>query len=388
MKLYLLAGEPSGDKLGGALLSALKTLRPDMELKGVAGPEMQAAGMDSLFPMEDLSVMGLAEVLPKYPELKRRLTQATADCLAFAPDALITIDAPDFSLRLARAVREKNPDIKTIHYVAPSVWAWRAGRAEKMARHIDHVLALLPFEPPLMEKTGMTCDFVGHPVVAEPVASTEDAKAFRKSHGIGDAPLLMILPGSRRNEVQRLAPIFGETLRALATQNPTLRTVVPAAAPVASAVIEATANWPTKPIVLDPRDDTNAAATKRAAFRAADLALAASGTVSLELAANDTPMVIGYDMNWLTWAIMSRMVKVDTVTLVNLVTESKTIPEFLGPECQPKALAGALNDLLQNPETRGAQLQAMTRAMEILGRGAEPPGLRAARSVLKVMEGN
>ena len=387
MKLYLLAGEPSGDKLGGALLSALKTLRPDMELKGVAGPEMQAAGMESLFPMDDLSVMGLAEVLPKYPELKRRLTQATADCLAFAPDALITIDAPDFSLRLAKAVREKNPNIKTIHYVAPSVWAWRAGRAEKMARHIDHVLALLPFEPPLMEKTGMTCDFVGHPIVAEPVASEEEAQAFRKTHGIGDAPLLMILPGSRRNEVQRLAPIFGETLRALAAQNPDLRTVVPAAAPVASAVIEATANWPTAPIVLDPRDDTNASATKRAAFRAADLALAASGTVSLELAANDTPMVIGYDMNWLTWQVMSRMVKVDTVTLVNLVTESKTIPEFLGPECQPKALAGALNDLLQNPDTRSAQLQAMNRAMEILGRGAEPPGLRAARSVLTVIEG-
>ena len=147
MKLYLLAGEPSGDKLGAALIQGLRSLAPDITLKGVAGPNMQNAGMESLFPMDDLSVMGLTEVLPKYPELKRRLTQATEDCLEFAPDALITIDAPDFSLRLAKGVREKNPNIKTIHYVAPSVWAWRAGRAEKMAHHIDHVMALLPFEP-------------------------------------------------------------------------------------------------------------------------------------------------------------------------------------------------------------------------------------------------
>ena len=197
MKLYLLAGEPSGDKLGAALIEGLKTLAPVLTLKGVAGPNMQNAGMDSLFPMEDLSVMGLTEVLPKYPELKRRLTQATEDCLAFGPDALITIDAPDFSLRLAKGVREQNSNIKTIHYVAPSVWAWRAGRAEKMARHIDHVLALLPFEPPLMEKSGMTCDFVGHPVVSAPRASDEEVLAFRQAAGIGEAPLILVLPGSR-----------------------------------------------------------------------------------------------------------------------------------------------------------------------------------------------
>lgn len=385
MKLYLLAGEPSGDKLGGALLKALKTLRPEIAAKGVAGPEMQAAGMESLFPIEDLSVMGLAEVLPKYPELKRRLNQATADCLAFQPDALITIDSPDFSLRLARAVREQNPDIKTIHYVAPSVWAWRAGRAEKMARYIDHVLALLPFEPPYMEKVGMSCDFVGHPVVSEPVASADAVMAFRTSHDIGATPLLMVLPGSRQNEVARLSPIFGETLRAVLARNPNLRVVVPAAAPVASAVIEATAGWPGAPIVLDPRDDERAAEQKRAAFKAADVALAASGTVSLELAASGTPMVIGYDMNWLTRVITSRMIKVDTVTLVNLVTETRTIPEFIGLKCEPHALADALNTLLNDPDARSEQIVAMDHAMEILGRGDTPPGLRAAHSVLRAL---
>ena len=386
MKLYLLAGEPSGDKLGVALIEGLKSLVPDLTLKGVAGPNMQSAGMDSLFPMEDLSVMGLTEVLPKYPELKRRLNQATEDCLAFKPDALITIDAPDFSLRLAKGVREQTSNIKTIHYVAPSVWAWRAGRAEKMARHIDHVLALLPFEPPLMEKTGMTCDFVGHPVVSAPRATDEEAVAFRQTSGIGEAPMILVLPGSRRNEVTRLAPTFGEALRATLAQHPNAKTVVPAAAPVASTVQEATRNWPGDVTVIDPRDDAQAEAKKRAAFKGADVALAASGTVSLELAANATPMVIAYDMSWLTWQIMSRMVKVDTVTLINLITKTKTVPEFLGPACKPAAISDALNALLGDASAQAAQKEAMSKAMQTLGEGGEAPGLRAARSVLNALD--
>ncbi len=387
MKLYLLAGEPSGDKLGAALIKGLKTLDPTLDLKGVAGPEMQAEGMDSLFPMDDLSVMGLTEVLPKYPELKRRLNEATADCLNWQPDALITIDVPDFSLRLAKAVRAQNPTIKTIHYVAPSVWAWRAGRANRMARHIDHVLALLPFEPPFMEAAGMTCDFTGHPVVAAPRATDQDAQTFRQETGIHDAPMILVLPGSRRNEVARLAPTFGEALRHTIAQHPKAHVVVPAAAPVASAVIEATQNWPANLTVLDPRDDPNAETRKAAAFKAADVALAASGTVSLELAANGTPMVIAYDMSWLTWQIMSRMVKIDTVTLINLITETKTVPEFLGPACKPDAIANALKDLLTNKSAQSAQKDAMAKAMETLGEGQAPPGLRAARSVMKVLAG-
>jgi len=385
MKLYLLAGEPSGDKLGAALIDGLNSLAPDITLKGVAGPDMQNAGMDSLFPMEDLSVMGLTEVLPKYPELKRRLNETIEDCLSFAPDALITIDAPDFSLRLAKGVREKNPNIKTIHYVAPSVWAWRAGRAEKMARHIDHVMALLPFEPPLMEKTGMSCDFVGHPVVSAPRATEQEAQDFRQTTGIGDAPLILILPGSRRNEVTRLAPTFGEALRTTLAQHPNAKIVLPAAAPVASTVQDATRNWPGDVTVIDPRDDAGAEAKKRAAFKAADVALAASGTVSLELAANGTPMVIAYDMSWLTWQIMSRMVKVDTVTLINLITKTKTVPEFLGPACKPAAIAEALNALLSDATAQAAQKKAMAKAMQTLGESEENPGLRAARSVLRVL---
>ena len=386
LKLYLLAGEPSGDKLGGALMAGLKTLAPDIEFHGVGGPCMQAEGMESLFPMDELSVMGIAEVLPKYPELKRRLREAAKDCLDWRPDALITIDSPDFSFRLARMVKEARASTRIIHYVAPSVWAWRSGRAEKMARYVDHVLALLPFEPPYMEAAGMTCDFVGHPVVSDPVASEEDVSAFRRTEGLGDAPMVLALPGSRRAEVTRLAPVFGEALRVVLGKVPDARVVVPAAAPVASAVIDAVKTWPGSPIVLDPRGRPDAAARKLAAFRAGDAALAASGTVSLELAANATPMVVAYDMNWLSWQIMSRMAKIDTVTLVNLVTGQKVVPEFLGPACKPGPIGAALVSLLVDKDARASQTAAMERTMQALGRGGEAPGLRAARSVLNVLQ--
>ncbi|MCG6882571.1 MAG: lipid-A-disaccharide synthase [Silicimonas sp.] len=384
MKLYLLAGEASGDKLGAALMAGLKSLRDDIEFRGVAGPLMQAEGMASLFPMDELSVMGIAEVLPKYPELRRRLHETARDCIAFQPDALITIDSPDFSLRLAKLVKAAG-DTRTIHYVAPSVWAWRPGRAAKMAQHIDHVLALLPFEPPLMAAAGMTCDFVGHPVVAETVATKPEAQAFRAETEVHDAPLILALPGSRRNEVGRLGPIFGEALRPVLAKLPQARVVVPAAAPVAAAVQDAVRNWPGAPIVIDPRDDARAAERKRAAFAAADIALAASGTVSLELAANATPMVIAYDMNWLSWQIMSRMAKIDTVTLVNLIVGRNVVPEFLGPACKPADIAEAMLTLLEDKPARLQQLAAMNTTMVSLGREGEAPGLRAARSVLAAL---
>ena len=172
---FLIAGEPSGDCLGAALMAGLKSLAPGVTFSGIGGPAMQAEGLTSLFPMEELSIMGIAEVLPKYLHLKRRIRQAAEAALAAKPAALITIDSPDFCLRVAALVKAADPALRTMHYVAPSVWAWRPGRAARMARHIDHVLALLPFEPPYMTAAGMSCDFVGHPVTAEPVATPEQA---------------------------------------------------------------------------------------------------------------------------------------------------------------------------------------------------------------------
>ncbi|WP_343078924.1 lipid-A-disaccharide synthase [Ostreiculturibacter nitratireducens] len=377
MKLFLIAGEPSGDRLGGALMAGLKKLHPGVQFLGVGGPEMEAQGLTSLFPMEELSVMGLVEVLPKYRELKARIAETAEAVSAAAPDALITIDSPDFTLRVARIAKAANPGLATIHYVAPTVWAWRSGRAAKMAKVIDHVLALFPFEPPYMEAAGMSCDFVGHPVVTEPQATPEEAAAFRETHMIGaDQPLVLCLPGSRRGEVRRLAPRFDEALMRLRDREPGLRVVVPTVRGVAEMVREMSARWPHPPIVVE------AAADKRAAFAAADLALAASGTVSLELAASETPMVIAYDMNWLSRFIIGRMLKVDTVTLVNLVSETRAIPEFLGADCRPGPIAQALAEILNDDKAREAQIAAMRLTMTRLGKGGEAPGLRAARSVL------
>ncbi|NBQ50691.1 MAG: lipid-A-disaccharide synthase, partial [Marivivens sp.] len=204
MKVFLLAGEVSGDRLGCALMAGLKELRNDMEFHGIGGEQMQSHGLTSLFPMEELSIMGLAEVLPKYFHLKRRIRETADEILRLKPDVVITIDAPDFSLRVAKLVKEAS-NIRTVHYVAPSVWAWRPKRAAKMAKVIDHVLALLPFEPPYMTAHGMECDFVGHPVTTEVQATDAEAADFRARFGIGDAPLILALPGSRRGEVSRLA---------------------------------------------------------------------------------------------------------------------------------------------------------------------------------------
>ncbi len=373
LRLFLLAGEPSGDRLGAALMAGLKTLHPDVEFHGIGGPLMQAEGLEGLFPMEELAVMGIAEVLPKYFHLKRRIREAAEAALACQPAAVITIDSPDFSFRVAKLVKEARPGLRTIHYVAPSVWAWRPGRAAKMARYIDHVLALLPFEPPYMTAAGMSCDFVGHPVVAEPLASPEEAAAM---HAEGTSPLLLALPGSRRSEVTRLAPVFGAVVARLVASHPGLRVALPTVRGVADLVRDLTAGWAVRPeIITDP-------ARKRTAFAAADLALAASGTVSLELAANHCPMVIAYDMSPLSMWLMRRMALIDTVTLVNLVSETRIIPEFLGKECRPERIAPALEAVLAEPMT---QAHAMELTMKRLGQGAEPPGLRAAKSVLSVL---
>lgn len=383
MRVFLVAGEASGDILGAALMAGLRQLVPTVEFHGVGGDLMGEQGLDSLFPMRELSVMGIAEILPKYRHLKRRIAETAQTILNQAPDVLITIDSPDFCLRVTRQVKAAS-NIRTVHYVAPSVWAWRAGRAAKMARSVDQVLALLPFEPPLMEAAGMRCDFVGHPVVSQPEVSATDAAQFRAELGIGDRPILLVLPGSRVGEVSRLAPIFGATLSQVLKDHPNLTPLVAAAPAVVDQVRQAIAHWPGDPVIIDPSSlsPSKAETQKRIAFHAADTALAASGTVSLELAATATPMVIAYKLNWLSWQIMSRMAKIDTVTLANLITDTRTIPEYLGPDCRPDLIAPALSDLIGNAEIRARQTAAMADTMAALGKGGEAPGLRAARAVL------
>lgn len=370
MRIFLVAGEPSGDRLGAALMKGLRDLAPGIELRGVGGPAMIGRGLDSMIPMERLSVMGLADVVPRLPELFRLRDRAARAAVDWGADALVTIDSPDFGLRVASKVRRARPGIVTVHYVAPSVWAWRPGRADRMARVVDHVLALLPFEPPYMEAAGMTCDFVGHPVVSAPRASAAEAEAFRARHG---ERILLVLPGSRVGEVSRLAPTFGAALRGLP---PDVAVVVPTLPHLAARVRALVAAWPVRAAVVCGEAD------RLAAFASAEVALAASGTVSVELAANRVPMVIAYDMAWLSRTVLSHLLKVESVTLVNLLTRTRAVPEYLGRACRPAPIGEAVRALLSNPDAREAQREALARAMALLGAGGEDPGRRAARSVL------
>ena len=372
LRVFLIAGEPSGDRLGAALMAGLRALRADVVFSGVGGALMQAQGLQSLFPMEELSVMGIAEVLPKYRQLKRRIAQTAEAALAAGPSVMISIDSPDFCLRVAKRVKAQRPDLPTVHYVAPSVWAWRPKRAGKMARVIDHVLALLPFEPPLMRAAGMSCDFVGHPVVAEALATPEERALMA-----GEGPLILALPGSRRGEVTRLAPVIAEVLAKIKVVYPAARVALPTVRGVADLVTDLSRDWPIVPqIIQDP-------ALKRAAFAAADVAIAASGTVSLELAANGCPMVIAYDMHPLTLWLMRRAALIDTVTLVNLVSDTRVVPEFIGANCRADLIAPAVLALLQGA---GDQQAAMALTMQRLGQGGLAPGLRAAQSVLDFLK--
>ena len=399
MKVFIIAGEASGDKLGAELMKGLQHLvGKHVQFAGLGGSGMIGQGLTSLFPMDQISIMGIGEILMQYQALKRRIQQTVEAVLQFQPDVLITIDLPEFNLRVAQKVKARS-SIRTVHYVAPTVWAWRPKRAEKMAPYIDQVLALFPFEPPYMRAAGMRCDFVGHPVVTDPQATPIEIAVFRKTHNIEGAPLLLVLPGSRRSEVRRLLPIFRGAVAALIQQHPALRVVVPTVSTVDSQVRTTVADWPGKPVVVGPKAARSAQthmhtqklahlvetanSDKRAAFAAADFALAASGTVSLELAAAATPMVIAYDMAWLSRQIISRMLRVDTVTLVNLVSETRVVPEFIGANCHPDKIVPALCALLSNPE---AQHSAMQRTMAKLGHGGTNPGIRAAQATLSGLE--
>jgi lipid-A-disaccharide synthase len=363
-------------------MAGLRTLAPEVVFDGIGGPLMQAQGLTSRFEMSELSVMGIAEVLPKYFPLKRRIAETAQAVIETKPDVLITIDSPDFSLRVARLVKDAST-VRTVHYVAPTVWAWRPGRAKKMAEVIDQVLALFPFEPPYMTAAGMDCDFVGHPAATVTQATQGDVAAFRAQHRLEDAaPLVLVLPGSRRGEIARMGPVFGAALAQIAATRPAMRMVLPAASAVAGAVLDQVQGWPVKPIVLDPRPLSleEGLAEKRAAFRAADVALATSGTVALELAAAGTPMVSAFDLHWLSRAIISRMVTTDTGSLINHVTDTRVVPEVVGKDFNVANVVAAMEVLLADPTQ---QAQAMAETMDKLGRGGEAPGLRAARAVLR-----
>ena len=376
--IFLVAGEPSGDVLGARLMASLKKQTKDrVSFAGIGGARMEEQGMKSQFPMTELSVMGAAEVLPRIPRILTRIVETAAAAQRLRPAAVVTIDSPDFNFRVAKRLKGKG--IPLIHYVAPSVWAWRPGRAAKIAGLLDHLLALLPFEPPYFEGHSLATTFVGHPIL-ESGADKGDGNAFRDRHGIAaDETLIAVLPGSRMGEVSRLQGIFGQALFGLSKKHSNLRAVVPTTGAVAGTVRQAAAGWPVQTLVVE--GDTE----KYDAFAAADVALAASGTVALELAMAGTPAVIAYRINPLSALIARRLLKVRFVHLVNLILDREAVPEFLQEACRADFLAPALEDLLRDEDRRQSQVSAYKEAIDKLSHRGASPADRAAKTVLDVI---
>jgi len=377
LTLMLVCGEPSGDQLGAELMQAIRSLGGEnIRIVGVGGAAMAAQGLNSLFPLDATAVMGLREVVPRIPEILGRVRMASDYALALKPDALVCIDSPDFTHRIARRVKRANPAIPTVNYVAPQVWASRQYRARAMARYFDLVLALFPFEVPFFEGRGIHAAFVGHPVI-ERAARMQGGDELRARLGIGfDVPLLAVLPGSRMSEVTLLLPIFREAVAKLAQSLPDLVCVLPTVPNVAAKVRALAESWPVPLHILDSAGD------KFASFDAADVALAATGTVTTEIALSQTPMVTAYKLGWLTYTLARPFISVKYATLVNILLDREAVPEFIQNRCMPDALADALLKLFQDPDARSAQIRDMDEAMHLLGAGEETPSLRAARTLL------
>lgn len=373
--IFLVAGEPSGDLLGGRLMAALKAATGgEVRFAGIGGEAMEAQGLRSLFPLSDLAVMGIVEVIPHAPKILRRVRETAGAVKRLRPDAVVTIDAPAFAFRVGKKL--KGARIPLIHYVAPSVWAWRPRRARMIAGFLDHLMAFLPFEPPYFTREGLAATFVGHPALEAPRG---DGVAFRARHGIPvEAPVLALLPGSRRGEIKRLLPVFRGTLVRLAERFPELRAVVPTVPTVAAEVRDATAHFPLPTVVVD-------AGEKYDAFAASDVALAASGTVVLELAVAGVPTVMTYRVAPLSAWVARRMVRVRFASLVNLVLDREAIPEMIQERSEPTQVAAELTKLLESPNARTHQRTAFAEAVRALKPvGTMLPSERAAAVVLDI----
>ncbi|MHA1113538.1 MAG: lipid-A-disaccharide synthase [Alphaproteobacteria bacterium] len=374
--VFLVAGEPSGDVLGGRLMAAMKRRAGgETRFAGVGGPSMEAEGLESLFPMRELSLFGITEIVPHLRSLRRRLRETEAEFRRLRPDALVTIDSPGFCFTLARRLRDS--DAPRIHYVAPTVWAWRPGRARKIARYLDHLLLLFPFEPPYFDAVGLANTVVGPPVLEADAAG--DGAAFRVRHAIPEAaPMLCVLPGSRRSETDRLLPVFGATVALLRRDHPDLHVVVPTVPAVADTVANAVADWAAPTVLCAPEE-------KWDAFAACRAALAASGTVTLELAHAGLPMVVAYRVSPFTTLVALIMVRTRMMSLVNILLGRMAVPEMVLRHCRPAPLAREVNMLLGETPARRAQLAAFGEISEVFAGIGAPPSERAAETVLSLI---
>jgi lipid-A-disaccharide synthase len=367
-RIFLIAGEASGDALGAALMRALRDAAPGVDLIGVGGPAMAGEGLVSLFPMRDIAVMGLTPVLARLPTLVSRLGETARAAIDAAPDCLVLIDAPDFTHRVARKARRARPDLPIVDYVSPTVWAWRPGRARAMRAYVDCVLALLPFEPQAhAELGGPRCVYVGHPLV-------ERLDELAPVTGQGERPLLLVLPGSRRAEIARMAPVYGEALALLLAQGRAFDVATPVAPQMEEEVARAVRDWPIAPRLLSQEE-------KFPAFRQARAALVTSGVATLELALAGAPMAVAYRVSEPEW-LLRFLVRAPSIVLPNLIIGRNAAPEFLQEAATPAALARALAPLLDESAARAAQLDAFAEVRARLLAAGRHPSARAAEIIL------
>jgi lipid-A-disaccharide synthase len=375
LSLFLVAGEPSGDMLGARLMGAVRALAGDqVRFAGVGGERMAAAGLASVFPLEDIAVMGLLQVVPRLPVVLRRIRD-TVDAIAAArPDAVVTIDAPSFTLRVARRARRAGATV--VHYVAPQYWAWRPGRMRRLPQQVDHLMTLFPFEPAFFARCAVPTTHVGHPAIEQ--AGAGDAAAFRARAGVAaDARVVAVLPGSRAHLVARMLPLFAATIARVA-EGRRLHVVVPTLAARRARIAASVASWPVPVAVVD------AAADRSDALAAAEAALTVSGTITTELAVAGLPMVVGYRVDELSARIARRLITVKYAAMPNLILDRALVPELLQWNCTPDRLAAGLARLLDDPAAAAAQRAGLAEVARALGAGGESPSLRAARVVLDV----
>ena len=378
-RIFLIATEESGDRLGAGLMKVLRQRLGDaVQFDGVGGRAMAREGLTSLFPIEQLSIVGLSAVVLQLPKLLRLIRQTTDAVIAAGPDILVIIDSPDFTHRVARKVRSRSPSIPIVDYVSPTVWAWRPGRARAMVSYVDHVLALLPFEPAAYERLrGPLCSYVGHPLTEQIGLLRPNADELARRNA--EPPVLLVLPGSRRSEVRRHMAVFGETLARLQSDGVAFEAVLPTMPHLEAAVRDGVKGWKVAPNIVIGEQD------KRAAFRTARAALAKSGTVTLELALSGVPMVAAYRTGGVEAWILLRLIKVQSVILANLVLGENIVPEFLQADCTPDNLARALRPLLGDTPERTRQLEAFGKLDAIMATAKATPSVGAADIVLATM---
>jgi lipid-A-disaccharide synthase len=378
-RIFLIATEESGDRLGAGLMKILRQRFGDaVQFEGVGGRAMAREGLTSLFPIEELSIVGFSAVAVQLPKILRLIRRTVEAVKLASPDILVIIDSPDFTHRVARRVRSRDPSIPIIDYVSPSVWAWRPGRARAMRRYVDHVLALLPFEPEAYERLrGPPCSYVGHPLT-EQLASLRPGPE-EQARRAAEPPVLLVLPGSRRGEVRHHMAIFGEALGRLQAAGLAFEVVLPTMPHLVDAVRTGVKSWPVAPQIAVGETE------KRAAFRIARAALAKSGTVTLELALSGVPMVAAYRAGAVEAWIARRVIDVHTVILANLVVGENVVPEYIQEDCTSEKLSEALRDVLADTPARRRQLEAFARIDQIMSTGNVAPSVRAADIVLAAM---